>query len=609
MYKKITKKLLFQKDGTIIVKKYLYLLLIFMFSYSGKASDRPEDVIKKAERSFASTGREDQSSVSLALTLAVPSLFSPDLNVISKHGTDTMSSEMFRDEREKCNDHLIHVLNAGISMLSDYLHQSQNDDDLNWTYSIFPILKNGQAMPLDGYEEIKLTGSLVCSVPNTWLCQINRQRNSLDLNTLLGLMVFWKKTIFSTDRSQSYCESNALALKLQIAKQLENRKKTFYENIDNGLSDFGYRESIISILEDLSDTIPNQKTVCSRKTIDLKRKEISKDEEIIKKMNIYNNYWSELNITFLELSRKLIYIYHNPQILLMDTSKILIDSLSIYQKYIKLIYKNGKNNYTGDVLDLNKLLNIENFNTNIPFLEETNLNQDIELLKERPVVIKEETVVDEGKIFSLHVSYPEISKYIYNNIIIHLDKEYLYSLASTNKYYYNFCSTISFSERDETIYDDMYWKSENAFYQQIKNNINSTCSNSMSTKNDNITNYEINLFTFLKDNIFKINIHIKKKDLMKKLSKLSFDVEVNKNGKGSLHYVLPKSNNPLFGNHKGDPEIYFLTNRPYFNIHLPHRNEVIPTGYFLYIQSGFKNVFGLSSDYIEDCLKSHNIKT
>jgi hypothetical protein len=100
----------------------------------------------------------------------------------------------------------------------------------------------------------------------------------------------------------------------------------------------------------------------------------------------------------------------------------------------------------------------------------------------------------------------------------------------------------------------------------------------------------------LKENIFKINTHLKVEKLKTDLKKLYFNIVVNKKGNGSVHYVRADQLNPWFGMDIDYQEAYF-------NVHLPHQNVVIPPPYFRYLKSGFENIFHLSSDYIDERLK------
>jgi hypothetical protein len=611
------------------MRKLFYLLSILMFSFSGKGSDRPEDVIRKAERSFAAVPSVEHPSFSRDLSLALSSL-QPKLTTISKSGIQTISSEKFRADREKRNDRLLHVFNAGISMLSDYLYQAQNDDNLQWTNSIFPLgKKNGQDIPLDGYKDITLSNSVKYNIPNTWYCEINRQRNCLDLNHLLGLMNFWKKTIFSAETSQSYRENNALALKFQISEQIERRMEQFNQSRNRGLSDFGYRESIISILEDISDAIPHQMTGFITNASKFRKAHDDKTNEIIKIAN-----------EFLELSTKIMYIYLDPNLLITDHN-LLKNFTDSYTSYLNKISKIGKIQFRPHIIDYKKIFSTEGFslklsldslnalvNHYIEILEEqcpgvreedriltegkepssqmSSTETSIEPLKELPLVLKEDDkTLIEGALFSLHISFPNISRNIYNVIIRFLTNEDFHTFSCTNKYFYRYCSEILNIRERQIVYDDKYWLSENERHNKRKNNVIDTSIIDTPNQNVALTSYELDLFSFLKNDIFKVNRHLKKDLFMSRLSKLFFDVEVNKKGKGSLHYVLPKPNNPLFGKHKDESEYHFRANRIYFNIHLPHHNEAIPPSYFLYIQSGFQNVFNLSREYIDGCLKPH----
>jgi hypothetical protein len=72
-------------------------------------------------------------------------------------------------------------------------------------------------------------------------------------------------------------------------------------------------------------------------------------------------------------------------------------------------------------------------------------------------------------------------------------------------------------------------------------------------------------------------------------------VVANSSGKGSLHYVYPTEDNPLFGSNPNYAEAYF-------NLHLPNKSEIVPNGYFDYAQSVFGRVFGLTLEYIQQKL-------
>ena len=63
---------------------------------------------------------------------------------------------------------------------------------------------------------------------------------------------------------------------------------------------------------------------------------------------------------------------------------------------------------------------------------------------------------------------------------------------------------------------------------------------------------------------------------------------MNSSGKGSLYYIAPTNDNPLFADHP-----YY--SGAYFNVHLPHLDkEIIPHDYYEFMRSGFSNVFGLT---------------
>ena len=145
---------------------------------------------------------------------------------------------------------------------------------------------------------------------------------------------------------------------------------------------------------------------------------------------------------------------------------------------------------------------------------------------------------------------------------------------------------------EETIiYDSSYWQEQNRYHTERKKDALKV----ISEESVELTSYEVQLYTYLNENIYKY-VRRKGREFIQELRDLKFKVVPNNAGKGSLHYVYPTEDNPLFGMDLNYTEAYF-------NIHLPHNDgDIVPSAYFDFAKSGFGNVFGLTWDYINKLL-------
>ena len=108
----------------------------------------------------------------------------------------------------------------------------------------------------------------------------------------------------------------------------------------------------------------------------------------------------------------------------------------------------------------------------------------------------------------------------------------------------------------------------------------------------NLSLYEHELYDYLNEKIYKY-VRRTSREFIRELKDLKFKVVPNNSGKGSVHYVYPAENNPIFGLNPNYAEAYF-------NLHLPHDDgDIIPPGYFDFAQSGFGNVFGPTLENIQ----------
>lgn len=143
---------------------------------------------------------------------------------------------------------------------------------------------------------------------------------------------------------------------------------------------------------------------------------------------------------------------------------------------------------------------------------------------------------------------------------------------------------------EENIYDKVYWQELHRFHQERKRSASAYCED-IDTEETKLSPYETELFSYISKYIYSYT-RKKARIIIKELEGLKFEVVANKSGKGSLHYVRPTEDNPLFGNDLDYAEAYF-------NIHLPHNDsEIVPEAYFRFLQSGFSNVFGLTFDHV-----------
>ncbi len=147
-------------------------------------------------------------------------------------------------------------------------------------------------------------------------------------------------------------------------------------------------------------------------------------------------------------------------------------------------------------------------------------------------------------------------------------------------------SNAAEEEEENCVFDDNYFKFIHQYYQNQKNQ-NTTGSSSQKE----LSEYEIELYSYLMDNIFRPKQRPTWDNLVSGLIEFGFKGKSNTSGNGSTWEFSVTDKNDLF-----------FTNLDYkgatFNVHEFKGNEPINPKYLKFFQSGFSNVFGLTEEYI-----------
>lgn len=147
------------------------------------------------------------------------------------------------------------------------------------------------------------------------------------------------------------------------------------------------------------------------------------------------------------------------------------------------------------------------------------------------------------------------------------------------------------AEKEEELeenFDYEYFQQEHAYHQQRKNQAHIENIEVPAVLSD----YEIKLFNFIKNNIYNCKNKQTWNQLVKGLSDLGFEGKANTFGNGSTWVFSVNKKNKLFFNDK-------KYKNATFNVHKFSGNGPINAQYLKFFQSGLANVFGLSKDYIE----------
>ncbi|MBX9976828.1 MAG: hypothetical protein K2X98_01075, partial [Alphaproteobacteria bacterium] len=153
---------------------------------------------------------------------------------------------------------------------------------------------------------------------------------------------------------------------------------------------------------------------------------------------------------------------------------------------------------------------------------------------------------------------------------------------------------------DAFVYTSEYFQKEHSYHQQRKK------SASPSSTQHQLSTYETDLYTLLKDRIYRPAGHRPTwAEIVEGLGKLGFSGAINKNANGSTWVFSVTDKNELFFHndaYKGAT----------FNVHkYPVDNEPMNLSYLMFFKSGLTNVFGLSEEYVMEQLSrdTSNLKT
>jgi len=569
---------------------FLSLSIFIIDSVSlAHASDRPEDVAASYALAMERAHEEDiptfgytpdepeggkpegngrrQPSVSRELRLAnAVERASTSLGIPSSH---VFIREQLLEKQEKFNTNLYHALNAAICHISDYLDLAQNDESLKWTREhTYCFQQPGIRYPIEGFtprsiQEVEGGSLTVVMCANAQMYEITRQRLCLDLTCLWNILVFWKKSIFPNDTIQSYSAFSAHALKEQILHHLQMRRDNFDKMpIDTKTDMDHYPLAIIDMLEKITGALPVeiQHILTTKATSSSIKSKIKYDSQIItQKEGIFNKAYEGFLSKHRTVDIHFAALMHDPA--KATTSQPFIRNFKkFYQEFQSYRFPT-----TVGKMGFCHLLNFE------------------KLLPGLTLYPSWETPFEEEEKKDL---LPPESQHALSSIS--MSSSMALSMASAAEV--QIPSVGDHEEEPETvIYDEGYWKEEHRRHQERKKAAAASLVYASSPAKAAVDDYQGNLNAFLCDSIHTYN-RMTTRQLREKLKEVRFQVTQNRSGNGSVHYISPTEDNPLFGtdeNYAG----------AYFNVHLPHNDgDIIPHDYFRYIKSGFANVFGLRAD-------------
>lgn len=153
-------------------------------------------------------------------------------------------------------------------------------------------------------------------------------------------------------------------------------------------------------------------------------------------------------------------------------------------------------------------------------------------------------------------------------------------------------SNTTEEEEENCVFDSSYFKLIHQYHQNQKSQ-NTTGEHSKKK----LSPYEIDLYSYLMDNIFRPKQRPTWSNLVSNLTGFGFKGSPNTSGNGSTWEFSVTDKNVLF-----------FTNPDYkgatFNVHEFKGNDPIHPRYLMYFQSGFSNVFGLTEEYITKALEA-----
>ncbi|MGV8948152.1 MAG: hypothetical protein ACOH2E_02115 [Candidatus Paracaedibacter sp.] len=142
------------------------------------------------------------------------------------------------------------------------------------------------------------------------------------------------------------------------------------------------------------------------------------------------------------------------------------------------------------------------------------------------------------------------------------------------------------NEEENFIFDGSYFKRIHQYHQNQK-----TQNTTGNLSKQNLSNYEIKLYSYLMDNIFRPQQRPTWDTLVSNLAAFGFKGKPNTSGNGSTWEFFVTEKNALF---YMNPNYQGAT----FNVHEFKGNEPIHPRYLKFFQSGFSNVFELTEEYI-----------
>jgi hypothetical protein len=514
----------------------------------------PEYYEPKKEKKAPTHDEDRELRIAEALGRTARSLNLPASSVFTR--------EQLLQRREDFNTKLYHALNASISHVSDYLDQALKEDSLEWIQQhSYCFVEPGVRQPLEGVTfhsieegEDGTPNIRICT--NAQLYEITRQKLCLQLTYFWSIVVFWKKSIFPNDNVQSYSSFSAHALKNQIGHLLNKSKKDFQAiPIDKENKEIDhYPLAIIDILENINKALPVEiqhivkvgKTHSSR-VVDSK---IKHDTKLIEeKQKIYEKTYREFFSKYEIVDKHITTLMYEP-FKAIHSKPFLSNFQVFYEKFRNYRFPSAYGN-------------IKFFHSPLNFQ------------KLMPEIIWDTILGKETPLSEQCLSGPSGS----SGSITTAPHELKENAKSEEK------GKEEAREEPETeaiTYGEDYWRGEHEKHQERKK----AASLIVTTPQAQVSEYEKNLYDFLRDRIYKYE-PIKVREIKKELRDLKFKVTSNQSGNGSVHYVSPSEDNPIFGNDENYAGAYF-------NVHLPHSDgEIIPRDYFKYMKSGFSNVFGL----------------
>lgn len=549
------------------VKKILISLSIFMSSLSlSHASDRLEDVEKSFQAAIRCTGKTNKESKIKFSVLA------EEIEKLEIDKKLFISREEFFKKNQEFNSKLFHSLTASIVTLSDYIKKFSQDESLEETYkhAFLYYKESGKKIPLQGVTPVPPPPG---ESPNTlWfgsnkqIYEVTRQKICFELNCLWRLFAFWKKAIFPLDTLTSYDAIHAHAMVRQVSYSFKDKSefiKTLLKFI--GKNPENYALVICDLLSTIKDSLPRE-IYCQVSVSEFSHsrcnEKINKSQEAIQdKAQGFNNLYTNFMGISSAINGCLDTIISDPfNVSRRPSFRKHLETLS--EDFLSFRFFAGKKSvqFFDKILDIEKLFPPEVEQIRIDLLSHGSQKTN----QSEPSIAPKSNFSSEKTKNSTKEQDTE--------------KTLSSSLVSEND---------SDSEDEEVLYDSAYWEAQNKIHHLRKQLVSKSLENSCPV----LSHYQRELYTYLKDNIYKYSKRNSQK-LKEELKKLKFSVEINRQGKGSMHYVFPTEDNPLFGNDKNYAEAYF-------NVHLPHnKSDIIPSAYFNYFQSGFAKVFGLTLDQV-----------